>query len=184
MADTSKSVEFTHPFKVAKLPEGAATTFDLTPTEAEAEGIARTLDATSVKKVRFVGEIALQGSDWVLVGELGATVTQPCVVTLEPVRTRVDVSVRRRYTNAIPEATASESEIPEDEELEPLTATIDPARVAIEALALELPDYPRAEGVSLDDAVYGPPGVDPLRDEDVKPFAGLAALKEKLEKGE
>jgi len=51
-----------------------------------------------------------------------------------------------------------------------------------EALALALPDYPRAEGAALDKSTFAAPGTAPLQDADLKPFAGLAALKSKLEK--
>ena len=53
-----------------------------------------------------------------------------------------------------------------------------------ETLVLALPDYPRAEGVELGERVFSEEGVKPMRDQDAKPFAGLAALKEKMEKGD
>ena len=43
---------------------------------------------------------------------------------------------------------------------------------------------PRAEGVELGERVFSEEGVKPMRDADAKPFAGLAALKEKMEKGD
>ena len=53
-----------------------------------------------------------------------------------------------------------------------------------EALALALPDYPRADGVELGQAIYAPPGITPMTDEDARPFAGLAQLQNKLKKGD
>jgi len=50
---------------------------------------------------------------------------------------------------------------------------IDPAAVMIEALALAMPLYPRAEGADLGEAVHAEPGVTPMRDADARPFAGL-----------
>ena len=50
------------------------------------------------------------------------------------------------------------------------------AAVAIEALALALPLYPRAPGVDLGQVLAGPPGENPLTEADLKPFAGLAKL--------
>ena len=184
MADTPKNAEFTHPIVVAKLSETSDRPFDLTPTEDQAKAIAKQLDAISVKKLRFIGTIGPEGKDWVLEGKLGATVTQACVVTLEPVRTRVDIVVRRRYTNDIPEEQLVEAIIPADDDVESLGPIIDPASVAIEALALELPEYPRVEGAALEDALFSPPGTAPLTDEAARPFAGLEALKKKLEDNE
>ena len=51
-------------------------------------------------------------------------------------------------------------------------------------LVLALPDYPRAEGVELGERVFSEEGVKPMKDADAKPFAGLAALKEKMEKAD
>jgi hypothetical protein len=50
----------------------------------------------------------------------------------------------------------------------------------IEALSLLIPAYPRKEGAELGEAVYSQPGVAPMREDDVKPFAGLAALKKQM----
>jgi hypothetical protein len=52
--------------------------------------------------------------------------------------------------------------------------------VLAEALALALPDYPRAPGAELGQAVFAEPGIEPLRDEALRPFAGLAAFKDRL----
>ncbi len=144
-----------------------------------------------LRKLRFAGEIRPAGDDsgkagaqgeWLLEGVLGATVVQPCVVTLAPVTTRIDAPVLRRYVREIPaEETDGEVEMPEDETLELLEAEIDPRRVMQEALALALPDYPRADEAELGQSNYAPPGVEPLTDEALRPFAGLAELRKKLE---
>ncbi len=61
---------------------------------------------------------------------------------------------------------------------------IDPGVLAIESLALVLDPYPRAPGVPPADWQAAPPGVPPLGEGDLKPFAKLAVLKEKLGGGE
>lgn len=66
--------------------------------------------------------------------------------------------------------------IPSDDTQEALPEVIDAASVAIEALALALPMYPRAPGVELGEAVFTEPGKAALREGDLKPFAGLAGL--------
>ncbi|MGB1722615.1 MAG: DUF177 domain-containing protein, partial [Paracoccaceae bacterium] len=40
---------------------------------------------------------------------------------------------------------------------------------------------PRAHGADLGEAVFTEPGKAAMRDEDTRPFAGLAALREQLE---
>ena len=60
----------------------------------------------------------------------------------------------------------------------------DPGAVALEALALALPPYPRAPGASLGEAVFAEQGVALLRDDDLRPFSGLASLAERLNSGQ
>ena len=110
------------------------------------------------------------------------------MVTLAPVTTRIDASVLRRYVAGYAEAEsddpAAEMEMPEDVSLEPLPDHIDLMALLTEALALNLPDYPRAEGAELTETNFAAAGVTPMTDDDVRPFAGLAALKDVLEAAE
>ncbi len=66
---------------------------------------------------------------------------------------------------------AEETEMPDDE-IEPLGQFIDPGEVAVEALALALPLYPRAAGAEL----VGDADAEPEPDETRRPFAGLDKL--------
>ncbi|WP_415402710.1 YceD family protein [Tateyamaria sp. SN3-11] len=168
--------------RVADLAQNAGTAFEIVPDAAQMAAIAEVLDLSGLRKLRFVGEVSAQGrSDWVLTASLGATVTQPCAVTLAPVTTRIDVPVRRQFVTDWVEAEEGEVEMPEDDTIEPLGNWIDPEAVMIEALSLAVPDYPRAEGVALGETVLAGPGVVALTDDDLRPFAGLADLKSKME---
>lgn len=169
--------------RVASLPTRKPHRFEMRPDADTREAIARVLDLTALTKLSFAGALQADGtSDWRLDARLGATVVQPCVVTLAPVTTRIDTDVTRRFVRdwEEPEDT-DEVEMPEDVSIERLGDTIDLIAVLTEALALALPDYPRSPGATLGEAAFAADGVTPLRDEDTKPFAGLAALKKKLE---
>lgn len=173
--------------RVAGLRQSGETPFAIEPDAAARDAVAQVLDIPGVRKLRFTGKITPRGREgWQLDGQLGATVVQSCIVTLEPVTTRIDTDVLRRFVPAHfledPEA-GSETEMPEDESLDPLGETIDLEAVMIEELSLALPPYPRKDGAALEDAQFAADGVTPMTDEDVKPFAGLAALKEKMDKG-
>ncbi|MDO6755458.1 DUF177 domain-containing protein [Phaeobacter inhibens] len=172
-------------FRVADLPQNRATTFELRPEVDVLKALAQDLGIDDLRKLRFAGEIrALGKRDWELVGDLGATVVQPCVVTLDPVTTRIDQQVRRSFIAGMVHPDSEEEvEMPEDDTSEPLGSHISPQEVMVEALALALPQYPRKDGVSLGESVHAEPGVAPMRDEDTKPFAGLAALRDQLDGG-
>ena len=171
--------------RLADLATRKATRFALTPTSDERKAIADALGIIAVKKLRFEGELTPLGrTDWRLTAQLGATAVQECVITLAPVTTRVDEDVMRTYSADFDEIESSEVEMPEDDTFEPLPSTIDVAEVMIEALSLALPAYPRSEGAALGQVVYTQPGAAPMTDDDAKPFAGLSALREAIEKKE
>ncbi|QFT63191.1 DUF177 domain-containing protein [Roseivivax sp. THAF30] len=176
------------PFRVAALATRAPTSFALSPGAEERAGIAETLGFLALRKLVFTGEIKPLGKHgWRLEGQLGATVQQSCVVTLAPVTTRIDTHVERTFRPETMMDTpdpGTEVEMPEDETVEPLGEVIDPASVMIEALSLAAPDYPRIEDAPEASAEARPDGAEPIREEDTKPFAGLADLKRKLSEGD
>ena len=137
-------------------------------------------DLLGLKKLRLEGRLVPDGArDWRIEATLGATAIQPCVVTLAPVTTRIDQPVTRRYlADPGPEPQAGETEIPEDDTVEPLPEAIDLQALFAEALALALPDFPRAPDAALETQVFTEPGKTPLGDDDVKPFAALKALRD------
>lgn len=171
---------------VSALPTRRPTPFSLVPDSDARNAIAAELGLLGLRKLSFSGEVAPDGQrDWALAATLGATVVQPCVVTLDPVTTRIDIPVTRRFIDGLSYGdTPDEVEMPEDDTQEPLGAEIDLAALMTEALALALPDYPRSGSVEFDSAQATPPGAAPISDAETKPFAGLAALKDKLDNGD
>jgi uncharacterized metal-binding protein YceD (DUF177 family) len=169
--------------RVADLPTRKATHFDISPNDTERSAIAGNLGLLAIRKLKFVGEItASGGKNWQLDAELGATIVQPCVVSLDPVTTRLDEKVSRTYVPTLEVADGSEIEMPDDESVDEIPEEIDLIAVLIESLALALPAFPRSEGAQLGDAVFTDKGIAPMTDEDAKPFAGLGALRDALEK--
>jgi len=168
-------------YRVSDLPNNSIKKFDLRPEPAQNDAIAAELALLGLRKLRFSGQILSSGkSDWRLTGTIGATVIQPCTITLEPVTTRVDETVERLFVKEMADLGEEEIEMPADDTIEPLGAWIDPEAIMIESLCLSLPEYPRAEGATLGESVYTKPGKAPMRDEDARPFAGLAAMKDQL----
>ena len=183
--ETAVPPAFSHPLRSATLASRKPTRFDLRPDRATRQWIATQLGLLDLPALRFTGEIRPDGRhDFTLEATLTAEAVQPCSISLAPVRTPITEPVRRRYIADWQEPEGDEVEMPEDDTQEPLPEVIDPAMVALEALELALPLYPRAEGVELGEAVFAAPGTAPLKDEDLRPFAGLAALKARLDGSE
>jgi uncharacterized metal-binding protein YceD (DUF177 family) len=167
--------------KVAELAKGVTRSIRVEPGAEAMAQIAEDLGLLGLRKLRFEGQLSPLGKrDWRLTGHLGATVVQPCVVTLAPVTTRIEEDVARNWVANFETPEADELEIPETVDDEPLGSEIDIGTVIAEALALALPAWPRAEGAEVGEAVFTEPGKQAMRDEDTRPFAGLAALRGKL----
>lgn len=168
--------------RVSDLPGDRATSFELTPDAETLAGVAQALELSALRKLRFAGKLApLNARDWRLEAHLGATLVQPCVVTLTPVTTRIDEPVLRTYLAQMPEIEDSdEIEMPHDDSAEALPEVIDLHAVLFEALALAVPAFPRAQGAALGEAVFTEKGAAPLTDAAARPFAGLQSLRDKL----
>jgi len=169
--------------RLSRLPrEGTA--FEIVPDAAARAVLVETLGLLDLRKLRLAGRIRAEGArDWLLSATLGATVVQPCVVTLEPVTTRIEEAVTRRYSPQAEPAEPTpgeEVEMPEDDTLEPLPEVLDLDALLAEALALALPAFPRSTSAELGSLRAAPEGVEPLSDEDLRPFAALAGLRDKL----
>lgn len=170
------------PLRSATVSGRKAHHFKFLPDPAARARIAQVLGLIDLPEFGVSGTLSPLGrSDISLSAELSALVVQPCIVTLAPVHSRLKDRIERRYVQdfALPEA--DEVEIPSDD-TEALPEVIDLAAVAIEALALALPLYPRARGAVFAETAFAAPGVEPLKPEDLKPFAGLAGLADKLKK--
>ncbi|SHG32543.1 YceD family protein [Cognatishimia maritima] len=170
-----------HVYRVADLPQNQKTSFLITADDEDLRLLAEDVAVTAFKKLRFEGTIAALGKrDWQLNADLGFTVVQPCIVSLDPVTTRVDVPVYRQFLANYEAPQDEEYELTEEENTEALSAEINVLDVLREALALALPLYPRKEGVSLAQTNFTEPGKKAMTDEDARPFAGLESLRDKL----
>ena len=166
MTDTTSSpgLPFSHPIRVAELATRRATPFELVPDQAACDAIAHDLGIPALRKLRFTGALKPLGKhDWQLNADLGATVVQDCVATLEPVTTRIEDKVERCWLKHLSDIDASdeadqEIEMSEDDSTDPLTDTIDLGQVMVEALAIALPLYPRADGAETANQVFTEPG--------------------------
>lgn len=170
-----------HVLALARLGRASDTPFSLEPDAAVRTRIASELGLRALRKLRLTGTLRPVGKyDWHLHATLGATAVQECVVTLEPVTARIDATLTRIYQTDLPQPSGDDLEMPEDDTIELLPTRLNLLDLMTEALALALPDFPRADGVELGEAIFAAPGVKPMTDQDAKPLAGLAALRDKL----
>ncbi len=179
----TEKIENTTVLHLAQMAMNRPHPFRIEPDPTTMARMAEDLGILSLKKAVFEGAMHPDdGENWRLEARLGATVVQSCVVTLDPVTTRIEEPVTRKFRKDWPgvHTDQEEVEMPEDETIDPLSDHIDLLAFMQEAIALALPAYPRSTGQELGTARYAPPGVTPLTDADAKPFAALAKLKEQL----
>lgn len=180
-----KSEIFEKIIKISNLNVVKGNSFRWQSDVASNSKIAEQLDLISLGKIDFRGKISAHGKNkWLLSGKLGATAVQKCVVTQEAVKCRLDESVKRVYVpiteiSPLEKDDGQDVNMELDETLEPLSDTLDLSLIALEILALALPDYPRSNDT---DYLSISMGDDTLVDIDNKqnPFSILSTLKEKL----
>lgn len=167
-------------FRVAALSARKPTRFAFRPDAEIRAAMAAELGLIELPAFELVGEIRPAGrNDFLLEAAMKARAVQPCSITLAPVPCTLADTVRRRYDADFHAPEAEEAEMVDDE-VEPMPEVLDIRAIAQEALALALPLYPRAKGAELQDANFAAPGLAPLTDKDLKPFAGLQGLADKL----
>ena len=165
------------------LVQNQGVNFNLDFSEALIFSVVQQHELIKLQKASFLGTISpLDHGDWVLSGRLGASIEQPCGLTLLPVRTRIDTQVTRNFRKSLLplSKTVLDTDSTIDDNDEQLHQIIDIFYIFCEALSLELPDYPRTENVAAKIIDYGPPGTVALTDHTAKPFAVLAGLKDKI----
>ena len=175
--------EFSHVVAVESLTDGE-TVIDIEADADERAALARrfgllALDSLTAK----VGLTSVDGGLVRVHGTLAAKVTQACVVTLEPVMTRVEGSFERLYGAGAPEEAGGPiTDADAEESPEPFThGAVDVGEAVAEQLALELDPFPRAPGAAFDGFSNGSKSVGDDDTGDAGPFAVLARLKEKPE---
>lgn len=117
-----------------------------------------------------------------LTGTVRANVTQSCVLSLQPVHTRVDEDIDlllvpcdmiERFTEKLDEEGALVMSVDEDIPDTYANDQVDLGAFALEHFALGLDSYPQAKTAVFEGQADAPEVTD-------SPFSGLAALKDKL----
>jgi uncharacterized metal-binding protein YceD (DUF177 family) len=165
------------PLAVADIPAEGQPQHLAADAQARA-AIARLAGLPEISRLEADVEAIPHGKDGIRVtGRVSATVTQTCVVTLEPMQSEIDEAIDVLYLRNLqqgsgPDRGHSEEELGKigDERIEPLLGdAIDLGAVATEFLILGIDPYPRRA-----DAEFAPPAPEQPSD---GPFAALAALK-------
>jgi uncharacterized metal-binding protein YceD (DUF177 family) len=172
--------EFARHVVIEPWPEGGLE-IELEATAEERRSLARRFDLIELPSLRASGRLqrTADGLELRLRGQLQAEVVQSCVISLEPIASRVQEPIERRYRRVAPGEALPEPELlvdPEAAEVESLRGTaIDLGEVVAEELGLALDPYPRSGDA------YGrlpPLGPDVSLGEPERPASPFAVLED------
>lgn len=178
---------FSRALDIKRVPEGGLD-MKVTATEPERVGLAAELGLPAIAALQGTFEIGrIAGGRFRVEGRVEATVTQTCVVTLDPfestveqpvdltfapARTPRDAEGGARHARAAPHrgAVGTVGDVDADDPPDPMyDETIDLGVVASEFLALALDPYPKKPGVQFDEVTVG--------DDDAPKPSAFAALE-------
>jgi uncharacterized metal-binding protein YceD (DUF177 family) len=141
------SSELDHEVVIEPWPEGGLG-IELEATAQERCSVARRFDLVELRSLSASGRLEREGRELRFRGRLQAEVVQSCVVSLEPVASRIEAPIERRYRRLAPGEAPQELGLlvdPEAEDVEPLRGpSIDFGEAVAEELGLALELYPRA----------------------------------------
>ncbi len=172
--------EFSRVISVARIPpKGIEEKLEAKPSERAA--LAKRFGLVDLPSLKAQLTLVPGGQQTIEVtGSIEAEVLQSCVVTLEPIKSRLEIEVDTVFIPAetVPESGDVSQEAELDEELEYFAdGKIDIGEQVAQQLGVGIDPYPRKKGVTLGVAEFG------KKPEKTKPFAKLAtALKAKKNK--
>ena len=174
MSDGGKP-EFSRPVSREALARGPQS-LELAADAAERAALARRFGLLGLERLEARVTLAPRDGGRLirLEGHLCAEVSQACVVSLEPVASRIEEGFSQLYSLAPPEAERTRELVVDPEAEDPPEALgpqgLDLGEAVAQQLALALEPYPRAEGAALDPSLGG--GA-----HEAGPFAELIAFK-------
>lgn len=173
--------EFSRRHAVTDLAAGE-TTVDLAADATEREALARRFGLLRIEALTASLTIVPEGGGQLVRvrGTLGATVVQACVVTLEPVVSRLSATFERAYggegTDDVGDLRLTLADDTDEPREAVVDGIIDLGEAVAEQLAIEIDPFPRAPGARFSGFVTGSDGEDAKAD---GPFAALAGWRRK-----
>ena len=172
--------EFAHRLTLDRIRDGDR--LDLVADAEERAAVAARLDLASLDRLDAHAVLRREGDAILASGRVKASLEQRCVATGEPLAVRVDEAFDLRFVPELKTAGGDEEFELGADELDTLFhdgQAIDLGAAIADSLALSLDPYPRSANA---EAALREAGV--ISEEEAGPFAALAALKEKLGRGD
>lgn len=168
-------LEYSFPIDATQVPS-LGREYELVPKELDRKRISERLNINTLTSLKASVHVTIGRAGVIEVrGHISAHLTQPCVVTLEPVEEDVEEDFELRFTRQVSKPTHDIEIDQGDDPPDELTGDVlDLGEVVVEQLALAMNPYPRAAGAKFNAHVYGEPEPETAK---ISPFAALSKLK-------
>ena len=145
----------------------------------ELSELALMLQVEKIKFFSFKGQITLTNKTTAMLrGSFSTRLIQSCVISLSPVRTKIEKAVTLNYEiSKFNKRQKSVSVSPNFDEPEQIYEEVNIGDVMLEALSLEIPLYPKKEGINFTGITITDTGIKPLELTRNNPFVSLKGLK-------
>jgi len=168
---------FSRRIKLAEPRGSSKTQFPISLSTQERSKLERFLDIQKI--ISFKCKISLKPTEngWLLLGKLKIIVYQLCVISLEKVRTNLEIPIRRNLIvsnyNSLKESSPLDLSLVDTH---PLEDYLELGEIICEELILALPQYPKKKGVA-----FAPPDISLESDKGPNHFQKLTKLKQTME---
>lgn len=143
--------EFSRIFDLSTLKKDAAETRTIEPKQAEYKNLIDRLDVIDLKDMKAEVTVSKDGKYVDVRGKVSAVVTQSCIITLEPVETKVEEIFETVLEEGAPKKPKKNEEVEMPEEVQEYFEghKIDIGEIVTQQLVLALPVYPRKKSAKL-----------------------------------
>ena len=168
---------FSRRIKLAELSGVGKTQFSIILSIQELTKLEKFLDVPKIVSLKCKMRLKPAENGWLLIGKLKIIVHQLCVISLERVRTKMEIPLRRHLLvssyNSLKESTPLDLSLVDTH---PLEDYLELGEIICEEIILALPQYPKKKGVT-----FAPHNISLESDKTPNHFQKLTKLKQAME---
>ena len=171
------SPPFSRRIKISDLHPKRSNRFSIKLNDLEKSNLSKFLNVTQIHSFQCTINLQPSQPGWLILGKINLVASQLCVITLEKVRTKLQISLKR-YLIPDSKKRLNESVLLDLDlvDSDPLNKSVELADIISEEIILVIPQYPRKKGAGFQkDTIFAE------NDEKPNPFQKLSELKNHME---
>ena len=173
---TWESPPFSRRIKISDLHPKRSNRFSIKLNDLEKSNLAKFLNVNQIHLFKCAIDLQPSEPGWLVLGKINLIASQLCVITLEKVRTNLQITLKR-YLTPESERLLNESVLLDLDlvDSDPLNESVELGDIISEEIILVLPQYPRKQG-----AGFLKDTISLENDERPNPFQKLSELKKHM----